>query len=109
MNETPWTPGPWVIQNDSDGARIEQQSDPQYGIARIIRFAGPDRDRHEANARLIAAAPEMAEALEQTAAAMDALHPSSAGDMSDSDYARLWNAARDRLEELSRRIRGDVA
>jgi hypothetical protein len=61
------------------------------------------------NARLIAAAPEMAEALEQTAAAMDALHPSSAGDMNDGDYARLWNAARDRLEELSRRIRGDGA
>jgi hypothetical protein len=111
MSATPWTPGPWVIQNnsnDSERALIEQQSTPQFAIARIVRFAGPGHYRHKANALLIQHAPEMAEALEQTAAAMDALHPSSAGDMSDSDYARLWNATRDRLEELSRRIRGDA-
>jgi hypothetical protein len=37
------------------------------------------------------------EALKQADAAMEALHPGTAGDMSDGDYARLWNATRDAL------------
>jgi chromosome segregation ATPase len=37
------------------------------------------------------------EALEQADAAMEALHPDAAGDMSDWDYSRLWNATRDAL------------
>ncbi len=67
-----------------------------------------DYPEKQADARLIAEAPAMAEALEQTAAAMDALHPSSAGDMSDADYARLWNATRDALEAILARINGDA-
>ena len=35
----------------------------------------------------------------QTLAAMEALHPSAAGDMSDADYARLWNATMKQLEQ----------
>ena len=50
----------------------------------------------------------MAEALELTAAAMDALHPSAAGDMSDGDYARLWNATREQLNAILARINGEA-
>ena len=43
------------------------------------------------------------EALDQTLATMQALHPSSAGDMSNGDYARLWNATMAALEALNAR------
>ena len=52
MSDTPWTPGPWE----------------QEGV--IVRASGQfvlSRDEGEANARLVAAAPEMAEALEAIA------------------------------------------
>jgi len=65
MSDTPWTKGPWVI-DEADG---DDDESPIYFIngvadnmtvARTIRFTGRD----EANARLISAAPDMAEALE---------------------------------------------
>lgn len=106
MSNTSWTPGPWWVMKDN----ITVCPPKPRGQSIICRAAETymDRTQREANARLIAAAPEMAEALEQTAAAMDALHPSAAGDMSDAEYARLWNATREQLAALLSRIRGDA-
>lgn len=67
MSATPWTPGPW--RAESDGIRPVIRALPQnYEIATIHRWAPPNDDSYNANARLIAAAPEMAEALECLAA-----------------------------------------
>lgn len=111
MSAKLWTPGPWAFYAPASWTDGLGYIRPLAEDGREIAHHG-DADRTNAenlaNARLIQHAPEMAEALEQTAAAMDALHPSAAGDMSDGDYARLWNATRDRLGELSRRIRGET-
>lgn len=63
--------------------------------------ASPD-DATE-RARLEKENARLREALDQTLATMQALHPSSAGDMSNGDYARLWNATMAALEALNAR------
>ena len=69
------TPGPWVVSRDSGlNIYITQPSElpgrrPGY-YAEVRRFT-PDTEQVEANARLIAAAPEMLEALEMVRAALD--------------------------------------
>ena len=89
MSETPWTPGPWEINwfnctaNASDVAYARTKGDTQlqvghtfWCVARSIgpitidsnHWSGDHLDVSEADARLIAAAPEMAEALECLAA-----------------------------------------
>lgn len=107
MSATPWTSGPWV---DIGGFGWVGANGKPIHVARcrVGHVSAANNPEAVANGRLLLHAAEMAEALEQTAAAMDALHPPAAGDMSDADYARLWNATRDRLEELSKRIRGDA-
>jgi hypothetical protein len=73
MNKTKFTPGPWVlvVQDDSDIANtifaVSQLKDGRiaaedwdYNICSI----GLDQKNVEANARLIAAAPDLYEALE---------------------------------------------
>lgn len=117
MSATPWTPGPWIVRvagpNNYPYAITAPHVpwDKKGAIRDITRWAAismPSSAEGQANARLIAGAPEMAEALEQTAAAMDALHPSAAGDMNDADYARLWNSTREALDAILFRIRGDA-
>lgn len=129
MSKTAWTPGPWetdwfscradasdVAYARSKGRTKLKVGDPLWRVPRSIgpisidrnHWAGGHLDVSEADARLIAEAPAMAEALELTAAAMDALHPSAAGDMSDGDYARLWNATREQLNAILARINGEA-
>jgi hypothetical protein len=76
MSETPWTPGPWVVRvagkdNLPYGITApDQPYDRKGGIRDITRWAAitlPSSKEGQANARLIAAAPEMAEALEECA------------------------------------------
>ena len=61
MSETKHTPGPWVVKSARSGFYVESQFDviveslDEYG-----RYGAID---DEANARLIAAAPELLEAL----------------------------------------------
>ena len=65
MSETPWTPGPWSAGQEAnvgeDGAWWVLNDDEEHGqlIARLT-----DRNAF-ANARLIAAAPELVAALEE--------------------------------------------
>lgn len=64
---TPWTKGPWEVA-EGDGQYLwEVRAPREKAKARrtIARPAGPDR---LANARLIASAPDLAEALEPIAA-----------------------------------------
>ena len=69
MNATKWTPGPWTVLDYSSGDEhpaLVIHSDPD---TRVCFMAGPgklaDIARIEANARLIAEAPAMAEALRE--------------------------------------------
>lgn len=65
MSETKHTPGPWVVKSARSGFYVESQFDviveslDEYG-----RYGAID---DEANARLIAAAPELLEALKSIA------------------------------------------
>ena len=63
---TKWTPGPWRVDGqwlmDADGATLGEILDPR---------AGPCAAESDANARLIAAAPELYEALKAVVAIAD--------------------------------------
>lgn len=66
MNELKWTPGPWAVVNTNwepwpDAVEVNADNE-------VICFTGGhDAERQKANARLIAAAPDLAEALEAAA------------------------------------------
>jgi len=107
VSATPWTAGPWV-GHPYDGLVGRNQQRVLFAAFRAGLVSTDQNPEAVANTRLAYAAPEMAEALEQTAAAMDALHPSAAGDMNDADYARLWNSTREALDAILFRIRGDA-
>ena len=66
MSETSWTPGPWKIQRTNQGVFIEGNVEKPIGYLALIRPVHPDGNRvmEDANAALIAAAPELYEALE---------------------------------------------
>ncbi|WWA79547.1 hypothetical protein Kintu_gp55 [Xanthomonas phage Kintu] len=65
-----YTPGPWSIgETDPDTAEIEIVSEGRPYICLVL--PGAVDDRTEANARLIAAAPELLEALTEIVAAAD--------------------------------------
>ena len=59
-----WTPGPWIVGRIPiiDAGRKAKYSNVEYALLNVyVERAG----EAEANARLIAAAPQMAEALQQ--------------------------------------------
>lgn len=70
MSDTPWTPGPWTwgpardLREDESPTAIGMRVDGDgYVIADVTRQ--PPYEQELANARLIAAAPEMAELLDE--------------------------------------------
>jgi hypothetical protein len=76
MSKTTWTPGPWLILTAKGypyAIQASHVSPNTPGVIRdITRWAAismPSSKEGQANARLIAAAPEMAEALEALASA----------------------------------------
>lgn len=70
MSDTPWTPGPWTLAAVAeDGASwFEVRGDADSGGWMTVIA---DMVDHVGDARLIAAAPDMAEALEMAEAAMN--------------------------------------
>jgi len=64
------TPGPWRLGKKPEDGYIDINSDDHYALATVVRLmdtdeiAGRNSPDCEANAHLIAAAPEMLEALE---------------------------------------------
>lgn len=61
-----WTPGPWSVAAYPDGASLEVEGADSRMVAVLHWYDGdwPDQQVAEANARLIAAAPELYEAAE---------------------------------------------
>jgi hypothetical protein len=59
------TPGPWHVSSQGQFVRyrLEKSGGFPYNVCAMEVFGGPE-DEREANARLIAVAPEMLEALE---------------------------------------------
>ena len=77
MTDTPWTPGPWPIKPTGDYKRILVgvglvDGPGGYDVAEVYSD-DCDRNEAEANARLIAAAPDMAEALDRLLTEYDAV------------------------------------
>jgi hypothetical protein len=75
VSGNPWTPGPWVVRVAGPNhypyaiTAPDVPWDKKGAIRDITRWAAisvPSSPEGQANARLIAAAPEMAELLEQT-------------------------------------------
>ena len=72
MTEKKWTPGPWTVtraryptDGEYDYGIGVRRDGREYCIAETFGVAGPEfLPPAEANARLIAAAPEMAEAID---------------------------------------------
>ena len=68
MADTKWTPGPWRINKEDDWGGVEITSESRVGMIEIamlaVTFRGNIGKEQRANARLIAAAPELYEALD---------------------------------------------
>lgn len=64
------TPGPWIIWPDMNG-RLQVGSSTNYSVAEMWRTP---LEGQEANAHLIAAAPELLEAATKALGALNALH-----------------------------------
>lgn len=65
MSNPKWTPGPWNVKYAHNGHTAIYPANSQERVADI--FCPLDvKGSHQANAALIAAAPEMAEALQET-------------------------------------------
>ena len=63
MSETKHTPGPWIIVKHGTDADIETRQDS--GMVCCVATVWTRGERQEANAHLVAAAPEMLKALEE--------------------------------------------
>ena len=91
-----FTPGPWMICkayqpiNPVDGWIIKERKQPCFPVALISETLGGLRSPQEANARLIAAAPELLSALEIMACNFERQHP---GDYESWDTYRWARAA----------------
>lgn len=69
MNAATYTPGPWFVSGPFVGPRLAPDSGIQIKVARV---AGDECDSEcIANARLIAAAPDLLAALEEAVALAD--------------------------------------
>lgn len=69
MSKTKWTPGPWVAKRNGVYRWVECAN---WTVCVFYEFredgSVPEADNAESNARLISAAPDMAEALEKLVA-----------------------------------------
>src|SRR5262245_55840937 len=63
-NRKEYTPGPWQLETTYFEDRISLSSDPSVCIARTGNWLHHEKAEQHANARLIAAAPDLLEALQ---------------------------------------------
>jgi anti-sigma factor RsiW len=63
VSKPPWTPGPWVYTDDGRLGNVEAADGEPIAMAQMRTHLGAKDPEREANARLIAAAPALAEAL----------------------------------------------
>ena len=98
--ETLWTTGPWIIeeghiQRDSGGIRYWQITDGQDAIAcNQFCYANFNSETAEANARLIASAPELLEALGEAFSTLIYIFECS----DDEHVSRAAKEASDKIE-----------
>lgn len=99
------TPGPWALAGAYRGGRDTIKSVckgfPEQWVAQALPIQG-NRAEREANARLIAAAPDLLEALGDLMAALDAY--GDLGDPNRDDVAAMLNYA-----EAEKKARAAIA
>lgn len=80
--ETKWTPGPWKIEG-GDKTRLYVRAELRFNICKVMRL--DSLSETEANARLIASLPELADGLKWAMTRM----PSASGgpDWTENDLA----------------------
>lgn len=91
-----FTPGPWHKQQLTKSWGIYDQQGTS--VARVADAYGVASERRQADARLIAAAPEMYEALRQIVMLDDDAHPGLA----------TWHEARAKAHEAARAVLAKV-
>lgn len=84
--KTIYTPGPWEYWETDIYCQIMAPKSTAYRIADVHSYApstnGPNREQRNANAQLIAAAPEMLEAIKMALSYLNVCHmANSAGAM----------------------------
>jgi hypothetical protein len=85
------TPGPWVCVTDCVDAVLIGNEDRSVAVARVQSWAGePKKTQREANAKLVAAAPEL---LEACMAAIAATGGSEVWDGETKAFLQLCEAA----------------
>ena len=99
--KTKHTPGPWVVVGEPNQYLVGSPCHEETGNRRIVcRVSGQlSVQSEEANARLIAAAPSMLEALRVIAEWDPAASPSEPGGMSIMDAIDIAQAAIRKAEE----------
>jgi hypothetical protein len=92
MGEAKHTPGPWKVTKSSERKTLCVVNDDTWICGELQALNGTAIDEREclANARLIAAAPEMYEALEQAEACMSIVEPRS----DKAEYLRILGVIR---------------
>lgn len=97
--ETQHTPGPWRIENDTDGERFHIVGGALGSVVTTIDYLREPDSEEEANARLIAAAPLLLKALEQLVLAASAIRDGERDEMALAGYAWADDVARAAIRE----------
>ena len=100
MSETKFTPGPWRVEETrSDRVRIVVVGPDMEICKRVVR-AGYVQTEARANAHLIAAAPDMHEALEACAAILPRYHMAGKTTGEDEEHSAVLNRVIEALNPL---------
>jgi hypothetical protein len=83
-----WTPGPWRVE-PKDGGTFNVVAGPDYFTRVFVAFMGADPEHGdiEANARLIATAPDLLEAATTALESLLAIRFALAGEVQENDPA----------------------
>ena len=99
-----WTPGPWTVDGPPDNQIVWSGTDER--VCFLAHSNGRDEERDIATGRLIAAAPCLAEALEEWLAADDEWYESLNCDAGGAE--RRLDKAKDAARSALRRAKGEA-